>query len=73
MARWTNRGKTYLVGVLERPTIKAIVAGVDATLREPGDVAVSKVARADCVEGAVPVEQIGGSLYEEEKRGRRES
>lgn len=53
----------YLVGVLERPAVKAIVAGVEATLREPGDVAVCEGARADCVEGAVPVEQIGRSLY----------
>lgn len=55
--------ETYLVGVLERPAIKAVVAGVDATLGEPGDVAVFKASSTDSVEGAMPVEQIGGSLY----------
>jgi hypothetical protein len=55
--------ETYLVGILERPAIKAIVACVEATLREPGDVAVFEASSADSGEGAVPVEQIGGSLY----------
>jgi len=54
---------TYLVGVLERPAIKAIVAGVDTTLREPGDVAVFEASSTDSGEGTVPVKQIGGSLY----------
>lgn len=54
---------TYLVGVLERPAINAIVAGVDATLREPSDIAVFEASSADGVEGTMPIEQIGGSLY----------
>ena len=54
---------TYLVGVLERPAIKAIVAGIDATLREPGDIAVFEASSADGGEGTMPIEQIGGSLY----------
>ena len=58
-------GERYLVGVLEGPAVKAVVAGVDAALREPGDVAVFKAASADCVEGAMPVKQIGRSLYGE--------
>jgi hypothetical protein len=58
--------ETHLVGILERPAIKAIVARVEAAFREPGDVAVLEVASTDSREGAVPVEQIGGSLYESE-------
>jgi hypothetical protein len=63
LADVSESGETYLVGILERPAIKAIVAGVDTTLREPGDVAVFESSSADGGEGAVPVEQIGGSLY----------
>ena len=55
--------ETNLVRVLERPAIKAVVARVEATLREPGDIAVFEATSADGGEGAVPVEQIGGSLY----------
>ena len=60
---WWRRVGTYLVGVLERPAIKAIVAGIDATLREPGDIAVFEASSADGGEGTMPIEQIGGSLY----------
>jgi len=55
--------ETHLVWVLVCPAVKAVVADVEITLGEPGNVALFEAASADGGEGAVPVEQIGGSLY----------
>ena len=52
----------YLVRVLERPTIDAVVGRVEAALGEPDDVAVLEGAGADGVEGAIPVKGVPGHL-----------
>ena len=53
---------TYLVGVLECPAVDAVVGRVQVALREPGDVAVLEAARANSVEGTIPVKSLPSHL-----------
>ena len=54
--------EAYLVGILVRPAINAIVARVEIALREPRDVAVLEASRANGVEGNVPVKCLARDL-----------
>lgn len=64
---------TDLVGVLECPTVHAVVGRVQVTLREPSDVAVLEAAGADGVERAVPVEGLPGHLEHDIRMSLRRS
>ena len=52
----------YLVRVLERPAIDAVVGRVEAAFGEPDDVSGLEAAGADGVEGAVPVQSFARGL-----------
>jgi len=53
---------SYLVWMLERPAVNAIVRGVEAAFGEPRDVSVLKRARSDSFEGFVPVQSFTRGL-----------
>lgn len=53
---------THPIGIFVCPAIDAVVAGVDAALGEPGDVAVLEAPAAHGLEVAVPVQQLAGGL-----------
>ena len=55
-------GLTYLVGVLERPSVDAIVACVQLAFDEPTDIPTLERASPDSLKIAVPVERLAGSL-----------
>jgi hypothetical protein len=55
----------WLVGVLERVAIDAVVGGVEAALDKPGVVAVSEAAAVDGLEVAVPSEKLAGEAAPE--------
>ena len=56
------RRKCYLVGVLEGPAIDAVVGSVQVSFREPSNITVLEAARANGVEGAIPVKGLPGHL-----------
>ena len=48
----------YLVWMLERPAVNAIVGGVEAAFREPHDVSGLKRAGSDGFKGFIPVQGL---------------
>jgi hypothetical protein len=46
----------YFVWVLERPTVKAVVGGIDSTLGEPGNVTIFEGTGANSLKLTVPIE-----------------
>ena len=56
------------VGVLVRPSVNAVVRGVQLTLAEPSNVAVDKATALDGLERNIPVDDLTSSLKLDRRR-----